>query len=95
MNLKPLADRLIIKAEEQPSITPGGLHIPDVAQERPVRGKVIAVGAGKVTNEGVTIPMNVQAGDMVLFGKYAGAEFKLDGESYHIMREADVFGVVE
>jgi chaperonin GroES len=96
IKVRPLADRLIVKrleASEEKSA--GGIIIPDTAKEKPSEGKVVAVGKGKVGDDGKLIPMNVKAGDRILFGKWSGNEIKIDGEEHLIMREDDVLGVVE
>ena len=95
MALRPLQDRIIVKRLEEENMTAGGILIPDTAKEKPQRGEVIAVGKGKVTEDGKTLPMDVKKGDKVLFGKYAGTEIKIDGEDYLIMREDDILGVIE
>jgi chaperonin GroES len=95
MNIRPLRDRIIVERVEEETTTAGGIIIPDtVSKEKPQEGKVIAVGKGKRTEEGKTIPMDVKEGDLVLFGKYAGSEIKVDGKEYLIMREDDILGVV-
>ena len=95
MKIRPLQDRLIVERVEEETTTAGGIIIPDtVSKEKPQEGKVIAVGKGKKTEEGKTIPMDVKEGDLVLFGKYAGSEIKVDGKEYLIMREDDILGVV-
>ncbi|HEX9778321.1 MAG TPA: co-chaperone GroES [Geopsychrobacteraceae bacterium] len=95
MKIRPLQDRLIVERVEEETTTAGGIIIPDtVSKEKPQEGKVIAVGKGKRTEEGKTIPMDVKEGDLVLFGKYAGSEIKVDGKEYLIMREDDILGVV-
>ena len=95
MKVKPLADRVLVKRLEEEERTKGGIIIPDTAKEKPIQGKVIAVGKGKVSDEGKVIPLEVKAGDKVLFGKYAGTEVKIDGEEHLIMREDDVLGIIE
>jgi chaperonin GroES len=95
MNLRPLQDRIIVKRLEEENVTAGGILIPDTAKEKPQRGEVIAVGKGKVTEDGKVLPMDVKKGDKVLFGKYAGTEIKIDGQDYLIMREDDILGVIE
>jgi chaperonin GroES len=95
MNLRPMQDRIIVKRVEEETKTAGGILIPDTAKEKPQQGEVVAVGKGKVTEDGKVIPMDVKAGDRVLFGKYAGTEVKLDGQDYLIMREDDILGVLE
>ncbi len=95
MNIRPLQDRIIVERVEEESKTAGGIIIPDtVSKEKPQEGKVIAVGKGKVTPEGKVLPLDVKEGDLVLFGKYAGSEIKIDGVEYLIMREDDILGVV-
>jgi len=95
MKVKPLADRILVKRLEEEEKTKGGIIIPDTAKEKPIQGKVIAVGKGKLTEEGKLIPLEVKAGDRVLFGKYAGTEVKIEGEEHLIMREDDVLGIIE
>lgn len=92
-SIKPLSDRVVIKPEPAEEKTTSGLYIPDTAKEKPQKGKVVAVGAGRVEN-GTKIDMTVKEGDTVLYGKYAGTEITLDGEEYLILREADILGVV-
>jgi chaperonin GroES len=93
MNVRPLQDRILVRRVEEQTKTKGGLIIPDSAKERPLEGNVIAVGAGK-REEGKLIPLDVKAGDRVLFGKYSGNEVTLDGEEYLIMKEDDVLGIL-
>ena len=95
MNLRPLQDRIIVKRVEEEVKTAGGIFIPETAKEKPQQGEVVAVGKGKLTEDGKVIPMDVKVGDKVLFGKYAGSEVKLDGVDYLIMREDDILGVLE
>ena len=96
MKVRPLGDRLLVqRLEEEGEVKKGGIIIPDTAKEKPQRGKVIAVGNGRVTDEGKRIAMDVKAGDQILFGKYSGSEIKMEGEEYLIMREEDVLGIVE
>lgn len=96
MNLRPLQDRIIVERIEEETTTAGGIIIPDtVTKEKPQEGKIVAVGKGKVTEDGRVIPMDVKVGDLVLFGKYAGSDVKIDGKEYLIMREDDILGVVE
>ncbi len=95
MNLRPMQDRIIVKRLEEEQKTAGGLFIPDTAKEKPQRGEVVAVGKGKKTEDGKIIPLDVKAGDKVLFGKYAGTEIKIEGQEYLIMREDDILGVIE
>ncbi|WP_224368360.1 co-chaperone GroES [Hyalangium versicolor] len=93
--LRPLQDRIIVKRLAEENKTKGGLFIPDTAKEKPLEGKVIAVGNGKVLDDGKVRPMDIKAGDTILFSKYAGTEIKLDGEEHLILREEDVLGVIE
>lgn len=95
MKIRPLQDRIIVKRMEEEERTKGGIIIPDTAKEKPQEGEVIAVGPGKVTDDGKKIPMEVKVGDRVLFGKYAGTEIKIEGEEHLIMREDDVLGIIE
>ncbi len=95
MNIRPLHDRIIVERLEEETTTAGGIIIPDTAKEKPQQGKIIAVGKGKVTEDGKVLPLDVKVGDKVLFGKYAGTEIKLEGKEYMMMREDDILGVVE
>jgi chaperonin GroES len=95
MNVRPLNDRVLVKRLEEEDKTAGGLYIPDSAKEKPTRGKVIAVGSGRSNDDGVRKPLDVKAGNTILFGKYAGTEIKIDGEELIIMREDDILAVVE
>ena len=95
MKIRPLQDRVIVKRLEEEEKTKGGIIIPDTAKEKPQEGKVIAVGKGKVTEDGKLIPLDVKVGDKILFGKYSGTEIKIDGEEHLIMREEDILGVIE
>ncbi len=95
MNIRPLYDRIVVKRVEQQEVMQGGLYIPDTAKEKPQEGEVIAVGKGKRTDEGKLIPLDVQVGDRILFGKYSGSDIKIDGEEYMIMREDEVLGILE
>lgn len=96
MKIRPLQDRIIVKRLEEETKTKGGIIIPDSAKEKPIEGKIIAVGKGKVTEDGKVLPLDVKVGDKVLFRKYADiTEVKLDGEEYLIMREDDIVGVIE
>ena len=92
--LRPLHDRILVKRMEEEEVRRGGIIIPDTAKEKPQEGKVIAVGTGKVTDEGKKIPLDVKAGDRILFGKYSGSEVKIDDEEYLIMKEEDVLGIL-
>jgi len=93
MNVKPLADRVIVKALEAETKTAGGIIIPDNAKEKPQKGEVIAVGPGKISDSGEKVAMEVKKGDKVLYGKYAGTEVTIDGQEYLIMRESDILAV--
>jgi len=95
MKIKPLQDRVIVQRVEEEEKTAGGLIIPDTAKEKPQQGKVLAVGPGKVLEGGTRLDMTVKEGDMVLFGKYAGSEVKIDGDDVLIMREDDILGIIE
>jgi chaperonin GroES len=95
MKIRPLHDRIVIKRMEEQEQKKGGIIIPDTAKEKPQEGKVIAVGNGKVSDEGKKIPLDVKAGDKILFGKYSGSEVKIDDEEYLIMREEDVLAIIE
>jgi chaperonin GroES len=95
MKLRPLHDRIIIQRLEESEQKVGGIIIPDTAKEKPQEGKVIAVGGGKAKDDGKRVPLDVKAGDTILFGKYSGQEIKLDGEEYLIMREDEVLAVIE
>jgi chaperonin GroES len=95
MKIRPLQDRVIVERIEGEEKTKGGIIIPDTAKEKPQEGKVVAVGKGKVTEEGKVLPLSVKAGDKILFGKYSGTEVKLNGNEYLIMREDDILGIVE
>lgn len=95
MKIRPLHDRVIIKRLEEERKSPGGIVIPDTATEKPIRGKVIAVGSGRITEKGEVRPLDVKKGDTVLFGKYSGTEVKVDGEELVVMREDDIMAVIE
>ena len=95
MNIRPLHDRLIVKRFEEEERTKGGIIIPDNAKEKPQQGEVIAVGNGKVLDDGKKAPLEVKKGDRVLFGTYSGTEIKLDGVEYLMMKEDDILGIVE
>ena len=95
MNVRPLNDRVLVKRLEESEKTAGGIYIPDSAKEKPTRGRVIAVGSGRTNDDGVRKPLDVKAGNEILFGKYAGTEIKIDGEDLIIMREDDILAVVE
>jgi chaperonin GroES len=96
MKIRPLQDRVIVKRlDDEVEKTKGGIIIPDTAKEKPQHGKIIAVGKGKVNDEGKLMPLDVKVGDTILFGKYSGSEIKINGEEHLIMREDDILGVVE
>ena len=95
MKVRPLHDRIIVTRLDEGEQKVGGIIIPDSAKEKPQQGKVIAVGKGKVKDDGKTVPLDVKAGDTILFGKYSGQEIKLEGDEYLIMREEEVLGVIE
>ena len=95
MKIRPLGDRILVKRIKEEEKTKGGIIIPDTAKEKPQEGKVVAVGKGKVTEEGKLIAPDVRAGDRILFGKYSGSEVKLEGEEHLILREDDILGELE
>ena len=95
MKIRPLHDRILVERLEEKEVKKGGIIIPDTAKEKPQEGKVIAVGNGKVTDEGKKILLDVKAGDKILFGKYSGSEVKIDDKEYLIMREDDVLAILE
>ncbi|HSP99444.1 MAG TPA: co-chaperone GroES [Candidatus Dormibacteraeota bacterium] len=95
MKIRPLQDRVIVQRVQEEEKTKGGIIIPDTAKEKPQEGKVVAVGKGKVGDDGKLIALDVKAGDRILFGKYSGTEVKIDGEDFLIMREDDILGVLE
>jgi len=95
MKIRPLHDRILVKRVEEQEVRKGGIIIPDTAKEKPQEGKVIAVGNGKVTEDGKRIPLDVKSGDKILFGKYSGNEVKIEEEEYVIMREEDVLAILE
>ena len=95
MKIRPLHDRVIVKRLEGESTSPGGIVIPDSAAEKPVQGKIMAVGKGKILEDGNVRPLDVKVGDKILFGKYSGTEVKIDGEELLVMREEDVMAVIE
>jgi chaperonin GroES len=96
MNIRPLYDRILVKRiDNDVEKTSGGLYIPDSAKEKPQEGEVVAVGKGKRLDDGKIVPLDVQAGDRILFGKYSGSEIKLDGNEYMIMREDEVLGILD
>jgi chaperonin GroES len=95
MKIRPLQDRVIVKRVAEEEKSKGGIIIPDTAKEKPQEGKVVAVGKGKVGEDGKVRPLDVKAGDRILFGKYSGSEIKMDGEEHLILREDDILGIVE
>lgn len=95
MKIRPLHDRVVVKRVEEERKSPGGIVIPDTATEKPIRGKVIAVGKGKLLENGKTRVLDIKVGDQVLIGKYSGSEVKIDGEEYVVLREEDILGVFE
>jgi chaperonin GroES len=95
MKLRPLQDRILVQRVKEEDKTKGGIIIPDTAKEKPVEGKIIAVGNGKLNEEGKRLALEVKKGDRILFGKFSGTEIKIEGEEYLIMREDDVLGVIE
>ena len=95
MKIKPLGDRILVKRIKEEERTKGGIIIPDTAKEKPQEGKVVAVGKGKYSEDGKLIPIEVKAGDRILFGKYSGSEFKHEGEDLLILREDDILGIIE
>jgi len=95
MKIRPLQDRVIVERIEEEQKTKVGIIIPDTAKEKPQEGKVIAVGKGKINDDGKVVPLTVKAGDKILFGKYSGSEVKVDGNEYLIMREDDILGIIE
>ena len=95
MNIRPLHDRVIVKRQEEERTSPGGIVIPDTATEKPIRGEIVAVGNGKITDGGDVRPLDVKVGDNVLFGKYSGTEVKVDGEDLLVMREEDIMAVID
>jgi chaperonin GroES len=95
MNLQPLHDRIIVKAAKPEEITKGGIIIPDTVKEKPMQGEIIAIGSGKITEEGKVLPLTLKPGDKVLYGKYSGTEVTIDGDEFLMMREADVFAIIK
>ena len=95
MKIRPLYDRIVVKRIEEKEQMHGGLYIPDTAKEKPQEGEVVSVGKGKRLEDGKVVPLDVQAGDRILFGKYSGSDIKLDGEEFLIMREDEVLGVLD
>jgi chaperonin GroES len=95
MKIRPLGDRVLVKRIKEEDRTKGGIIIPDTAKEKPQEGKVVAVGKGKVNDDGKLIPTELKAGDKILFGKYSGSEVNMEGEEHLIMREEDILGILE
>ncbi|MCB9729328.1 MAG: co-chaperone GroES [Deltaproteobacteria bacterium] len=95
MKIRPLQDRVLVQRVEEEERSRGGIIIPDTAKEKPMKGRVIAAGNGKILKNGETRPLSVKGGDVVLFSKYAGTEVKIDGEEHLIMREEDILGIIE
>ncbi|MGM0577471.1 MAG: co-chaperone GroES [Myxococcota bacterium] len=95
MNFKPLNDRLLVKRVEEEEKTEGGIIIPETAKEKPLQGKVLAVGTGRTNEDGSARPLEVQVGDVVMFGKFGGTDIEIEGEEHTILREDDVLGIVE
>jgi chaperonin GroES len=95
VKIRPLQDRVIVKRIEEEEKSKGGIIIPDTAKEKPQEGKIVAVGKGKVGDDGKVIPLDVKVNDRVLFGKYSGSEINMDGEEHLIMREEDILGIIE
>ena len=94
MQVKPLADRVVLKTMEEAETMKGGIIIPDTAKEKPIQGEIVEVGPGRMTDDGKTVNMQVKKGDRVLYGKYSGTEVSIEGEEYLIMRESDIFAVI-
>ena len=94
MNLKPLGDRVIVKPKAPDEITKGGIILPDTAQEKPMEGTIVAVGAGRIADDGKKIEMELKTGDKILYGKYSGTEVKINDEEFLIMRESDVYAII-
>jgi chaperonin GroES len=95
VSVRPLHDRILVRRMAEEERTAGGLFIPDTAKEKPQKGEIIATGKGRVTEDGKILPLEVKAGDKVLFGKYSGTELKIDGNEYLMMREEDILGIVQ
>ncbi len=94
MKIKPLADRVVVKPLEEEEVKQGSIIIPDTAKEKPMQGTIVAIGPGKISDNGAKIEMSVKVGDKVLYGKYSGTEVTVDGEDYLIMRESDIFAIM-
>ena len=95
MNLKPLADRVVVKPLEEDDKSPGGIILPDTAKEKPQKGKIVAAGPGKLDEKGQRVKMEVKKSDVVLYGKYSGTEIKVEGEEYLILRESDILAIID
>ena len=95
LNIKPLHDRVVIERLEEELMSAGGIVLPDTAKQKPVRGRVVSIGPGKLVDNGQVIPLGVKEGDEVLFGQYSGTEVKISGQEYVVMREDDIMGVIE
>ncbi|OQY01542.1 MAG: co-chaperone GroES [Desulfobacteraceae bacterium 4572_130] len=95
MSLRPLQDRILVERVKEDEKTKGGIIIPDTAKEKPAEGKVVAIGNGKLTDDGKVLPIDLKVGDKILFSKYGGTDIKIDGKDYLIMRQDDVLGVIE
>ena len=95
MNIQPLADRIVVKVLEAKEVTKGGIVLPDTAKEKPQEAEVIAVGKGKVSDDGLVIPPEVKVGDKILFGKYSGTEINIDGNEYLILKEEDILAIMK
>jgi|TARA_B110000196_G_C20504592_1_gene368350 chaperonin GroES len=95
MNIRPLHDRVVVKRVEEDKTSAGGIVIPDSATEKPIEGKVVAVGNGKILDSGEVRALDVKKGDKIMFGKYSGTEVKVDGDEYLVMREDDIMGIIE
>lgn len=95
MQIKPLADRVVVRPFEEQEVKRGGIIIPDTAKEKPMEGEIIEVGPGRTADDGKRLPVEVKKGDRVLYGKYSGTEVNVDGEEYLIMRESDIFAVIQ
>jgi chaperonin GroES len=94
MNIKPLADRILVKPIEEQEVNKGGIIIPDTAKEKPMKGEVMEIGTGRITDDGKKIDLEVKKGDRVLYGKYSGTEVSIDGVEFLIMRESDIFAII-
>ena len=95
MNIRPLADRVVVRPFEEQEVKRGGIIIPDTAKEKPMEGEIMEIGPGRTTDEGKKLPMEVKKGDRILYGKYSGTEVAVDGKEYLIMRESDIFAIIQ